>query len=251
MNRAAPAEPAALRTARAAPVMPPLPSRVEPTLPQTQRAPAADSAIDTVARRLADNAEGQGGYRTVVTGAAPGVPARDQAIDIAVQLGAGGRQVAVIDWSLDGNGLSRGLGLEPSPGLTDLLDGRASFEDVIRRVPDSEVHVVPCGSAAQADLAADADRVNLVLDALDEAYDHIIVTGEHAAIKDLFLAIQGRFDAGVVVTDGQVRGAETGNGSFLGFQVTDIDVILLERAEATRRPRMRLARGAEGGDARA
>ena len=127
----------------------------------------------------------------------------------------------------------------------DLLDGRATFEDVIRRLPDAEVHVVPCGSAKPSGKDLNPDRINLVLDALDEAYDHIVVTGEHALIRDLFQAIQGRFDAGVVIADPRYPTAagEAGDGIFLGFQVTEIDVLRIDRAGgANSRRKMQLAR---------
>ncbi|MEL6216641.1 MAG: hypothetical protein AAFQ99_13310 [Pseudomonadota bacterium] len=87
----------------------------------------------------------------------------------------------------------------------------------------------------------DPDSANLVLDALDEAYDHIMVVGDHAASRALFELIQGRFDAGITVADQRRRTSvlEDSENSFLGFEVTDIDVIQYERSEnsafATRR----------------
>ena len=75
------------------------------------------------------------------------------------------------------------------------------------------------------------DQLNLVLDALDEAYDHIIVAGGQEDARFLFEAIQGRFDAGVLVADGKKRISvlEDPAGTFLGFEVSDIDVIRFER----------------------
>ena len=210
-------------------------------------APSAPSAsVDAIANRLAGNAQGQGGYRTVITGAAANIVAHEEALDLTGALAAAGKQVVLVDWSTDGRGFSEGLGLDVTPGLMDLLGGRASFEDVIRRLPDSDVHVIPCGTPNAAAKSAAADRINLVLDALDEAYDHVVVTGEHSVIRDLFLAIQGRFDAGVVVADPRYPAAtgDTGNGIFLGFQVTDIDVLRIDRGDvgAAARRKMQLAR---------
>ncbi|MEO1793134.1 MAG: hypothetical protein AAFU50_00840, partial [Pseudomonadota bacterium] len=67
---------------------------------------------------------------------------------------------------------------------------------------------------------------------LDEAYDHIIVTGSHLDAKTLFEAIQGRFDAGVTICDAGRKASviEDAENSFLGFEVTDIDVIRYERS---------------------
>ena len=73
----------------------------------------------------------------------------------------------------------------------------------------------------------DKDRVNMLLDALDDAYDHVVITGRRAAVRDLFTTIEGRIDAGVVVADGE--GGPT-HGNFLGFNVADLEVIRYEPA---------------------
>lgn len=239
-------------TAAAAPVAP------APGVMETQTSPAAGFATlasaDTVARRLLGNGEGQGGYRTVLVGDSDGMDVREEAADLAGALTAAGKQVVLVDWSFDGHGIGEALGLEASPGLMDLIEGRASFEDVIRRLPDGDAHVVPCGTATAASPGPlDADRINLVLDALDEAYDHIVVTGAHSAIADLFLAIQGRFDAGVLICDSRSRkrGADAAPGTFLGYQVTDIDVVRLDRSGVDAGRKMQLARSEQHPEQRA
>lgn len=63
-------------------------------------------------------------------------------------------------------------------------------------------------------------HLNLVLDALDEAYEHIVVFGGHATSRILFEAIEGRFDAGIVVGDNP-----SSTRTLLGFAVVDIDVL--------------------------
>ncbi len=181
----------------------------------------------------------------MIVGDADGIDVREEAADLAGALTAAGKQVVLVDWSYDGMGMADALGLDAAPGLMDLVDGNASFEDVIRRLPDGDAHVVPCGTAKTSGHGnLDADRVNLVLDALDEAYDHIIVTGEHSSVAELFLAIQGRFDAGVLVCDSRRRAADTdaAPGTFLGYQVTDIDVVRLEKGGSVGNRKMQLAR---------
>jgi polysaccharide biosynthesis transport protein len=107
-----------------------------------------------------------------------------------------------------------------------VLSGRASFEDVIERLPGSEAHVIAAGSSAAGGAAArDRDRVNMLLDALDETYDHVVITGERETALDLFTTIEGRIDAGVVVTDPEAGPA---SGNFLGLNVADLDVIRYE-----------------------
>jgi polysaccharide biosynthesis transport protein len=108
-----------------------------------------------------------------------------------------------------------------------VLSGRASFEDVIERLSGSAAHVIAAGSSAAGTAAAkDKDRVNMLLDALDDAYDHVVIAGRRETVRDLFTTIEGRIDAGVVVADGEAVAAP---GSFLGFNVADLDVIRYER----------------------
>ena len=142
----------------------------------------------------------------------------------------------LLDWSLDGVGLAAELGVSPTLGITDVLSGRASFEDVIARLAGSQAHVIAAGSSAAGTAAArDKDRVNMLLDALDDAYDHVVITGRRDAVRDLFTTIEGRIDAGVVIADGKVAPRR---GSFLGFNVADLEVIRYaaggqERGEAS------------------
>lgn len=64
------------------------------------------------------------------------------------------------------------------PGLSDLLSGQASFAEVIRRDPASRLHFVLAGQ----DPAFDLSELGLVLNALAETYDYIILM---AAALDL------------------------------------------------------------------
>ena len=73
----------------------------------------------------------------------------------------------------------------------------------------------------------DEEGLNLILDALDEAYDQIVVIGRFAPAQNLFEIVQGRFDAGIAVYDnsGVSEPKPEPANTFLGFEVTDIDII--------------------------
>ena len=99
----------------------------------------------------------------------------------------------------------------------------------------------------------DADRINLVLDALDEAYQQIIVMGRYNEARQLFQTIEGRFDAGLIVSN-QAMAAEP--NVFLGFEVSDIEIVHHVRAEGSaaataRVPAQRLKRVTAGPTRRA
>ena len=204
-------------------------SHSEPASPAVAAVTTART-MPSAARHLIAKAEGRTGFRTLVAGETAGINAGTNAgtaaIELTRQLARQKQQVILLDWSLDGVGLAQELGVSPTLGITDVLSGRASFEDVIERLSRSEAHVIPAGSSAAGTAAAkDKDRVNMLLDALDDAYDHVVIVGGREAVRDLFTTIEGRIDAGVVVADGE---GTTAPGNFLGFNVADLDVIRYE-----------------------
>lgn len=240
--RAAPAR-AAAPVAEAAP---------EPAEPGHERYSRLGS-IGDVAAQIAARAPSTGaGYRTLLVDGSPVAGAGERAAQLAATLAGEGRKCLLVDWSPAGGGAAEALGLAAAPGMSELIQGEASFEDVIQRMPRGSIHFIAAGQPREAAAPVEADRMNLILDALDEAYDHIIVTGDPAATRELFVTIQGRFDAGVLVGgDGQRHApTEAGPGTFLGFDVTDIDVIRLDEGAVTsgasQGRKLRLARGIGG-----
>lgn len=218
-----------------------------------------EGPISSLARRIALRKPASGGHRTIICGETGAINAAQEAIDLGKSLSDGGTQVVVVDWAPSGRGISGTAGVADGRGLTELLLGEVGFEDAVKKVPGSAVHFIGCGSPLD-NAEVEADQLNLVLDALDEAYDYIIVTGGNADARLLFEAIQGRFDAGVVVTEGKKRGAvldepaiRDPEGTFLGFEVSGIDVIRFERAALQTSPanqRMMRATRPNGGEAR-
>ena len=216
---------------------------------------ASQASIDATARRLLGNADSQGGYRTVIAGETTAVDAREEAADLAGALSAAGKQVVLVDWSLDGRRASAdALGLEPTPGLMDLLDGRASFEDVIRRLPDGDAHVVPCGSVARGPERSrprphqsGARRIGRSL------RPH---RRDRRAMQPFAICSWPSRAASMPASSSptasrRAPAGEAARGTFLGFQVTDIDVVRLDRPRTPQRGRkMQLARSESAPEAR-
>ncbi len=185
------------------------------------------------AQMLLDRNDSQPGFRLLVAGDSQPVDAAAEAISLAKALSAGGKQVALVDWAASPNALADQLGGTRGPGMTELIQGDASFEDVIQKLADSEAHFIPSGEpATDTAVLYDPDRANLVLDALDEAYDYIVVYGAFDAAKSLFQAVQGRFDVGVSVGEARKGGVGSVVRGFLGFDVTDMEIVRIERASA-------------------
>ena len=211
-----------------APVAPPSPPGPESAVSST----LSLSSIAELAGRLEANS-GQSGYRTLVTSDVSNLNAREEAVVLAKELASARSSVILIDWSPNSVGMAGDLGVANSPGLNDLFAGSATFQDVIQAMPESAVHFIATGAEQSTSDAQplDPDKINLVLDALDEAYNNIIVVADHDPARQLFEVIEGRFDAGVTVTEpkGSVSVIQDPPGTFLGFQVADIDIIALER----------------------
>jgi hypothetical protein len=190
------------------------------------------STTDDVARNIAGRAMNRKGYRTLLV--SDGIDGAGEARDVLSTLTTAGRRCVLVDWSRDGRGIAAGLGVGPAPGINDLLDGRVGFDDVIVRLAESDSHFIPAGALpAEPARQLDPDWINLVLDALDEAYDHIVVVARLDEARTLFETIEGRFDAGIVMSDrrGQGPTINAGPGVFLGFEVTEVYIVQMDLAQ--------------------
>lgn len=207
--------------------------------PAATPAPTAISSIGEIAALASrlDVARSDGrGHRCLLTGLTTAIDSSNEAIELAKALSALGRHVVLADWSPTGGGVAEKLQLPTEPGLTDLIIGETSFDQAIARMPGCGAHIISTGKSLDAVTAElDPDQLNLVLDALDEAYDHIIVTGPHEDARALFEAIQGRFDAGITVAEsqGRVSVLDDPEDTFLGFEVAEIELIRYVRPLAS------------------
>lgn len=194
-----------------------------------------------------------GGFRTLMTGASDQIDVGIEAIELVKAMAEAGADVMLVDWSPEGHGIAERMGAEPRAGLNELLQGQAKFEDVVTRVPASGAHFIPAGTAViDRDMLLQPDQLNLTLDALDTAYDHIVVVARCDVARALFEAILGRFDAGIIVSESKRRGAAPDvPGAFLGFEVADIELFRLERPKSTQLARERLSRLTTRGSAEA
>lgn len=208
-------------------------------------------SVSRLARHIRTHTSHYGGVRTLVTGASNSIEPSVEGLALAAEFAREGQQTIVIDWSEDEMGFCRRLGLGTTPGFNDLARGDASFEDVIRNLPGGQVHIVPCGTSLGGQpvyQALDPEQLNLILDALDEAYEQIIVVARSADARSLFEAIQGRFDAGVTVDTGprSTAALQDPPGTFLGFDVTDIALVRFNGSSEHPAGAQRIVRRPEG-----
>ena len=220
-------------TAAKAPPPPAGPKPVEPEIaaPPLTAVPGLTSVENTeeLAGLIAEASNATTtGFRTLLASRLQPEEAAAEALDLATALNATGKRAIIIEWSMDGGRIARHFRLPTSPGFMELLKGRASFGEIVRWIPGTEVHFIASGWAfAEGPEGLDTDQLNLILDALDEAYDHIILTSEYKAARVLFETIQGRFDAGILAVGNDAE-SPVEPGSFLGFHVTDIELYQLK-----------------------
>jgi succinoglycan biosynthesis transport protein ExoP len=86
-----------------------------------------------------------GGHSFVVTSAMPGEGKTTTCINLGMALADAGSKVLVIDADLRNPSIARTMGLEGVVGLTTILLGRATPEDVTQRWRDTSLHVLAAG----------------------------------------------------------------------------------------------------------
>jgi uncharacterized protein involved in exopolysaccharide biosynthesis len=200
--------------------------------PDRQDRPGEVEDIVDLANRLISKRVERPGIRTLVAGASASVDPSAEAAELVRTVARAGGPVLLIDWSLDGAGVTRLLGLPLSPGLAELIDGNIGFVGAVGRVPNSTAQLIACGNGlVSAAGRGDVDRLNLLLDTLDEIYEQIVVVARFHAARDLFETIEGRFDVGVLIggsTESPAVDADA-PATFLGFEVDDLEVLRLAR----------------------
>src|SRR3984893_18758502 len=129
--------------------------------------------IEALARELID--AGEGARRVTVIGALRNVGTTRTAIALARSL-AGRSRVVLVELAAASRNLSA-IANDPSvPGLAELVEGSASFGDIITRDRHSRAHLIMAGRAAIEPVAlVNSQRLSIAIEALGCSYDHVII----------------------------------------------------------------------------
>jgi exopolysaccharide transport family protein len=102
-----------------------------------------------------------------------------------------GRTVIVID--LSGSACPTRLMAEHDrlSGITDLLCGESAFGDAIHRDRLSDAHIVPQGVSDPIEAMKGADRLTMIIDALADAYDLVLIECGPAEMSGLARLMRG------------------------------------------------------------
>ena len=217
--------PAPIAAVKTAPVPKSQPAQAAALEASALLAPAEAAAVIMYASK------GARGFRVLVAGTSDQIDATAAAAAVSRSLDVDGRAVALLGWDGSGDTLAHVAGLELAPGVTELLAGDASLEEATQKLPGTHIHVITAGNGSAGTI--DADSAAMVLDALDEMYDVIVVTGTTRVATGLFAALQGRFDAGILVSDTVPARASGGAGvPFLGFDVPEFVVTVVRHVDS-------------------
>ncbi|MHC2438364.1 GumC family protein [Bradyrhizobium sp. USDA 4451] len=169
--------------ARAAPVaprtppqpeLPPAPAvAYEPVISEPQPAPAQPvDEIDELAERLV--AAGPAAHKVTVLGPAAGESVTATALTLA-RLMARQAKVVVVDLVGSSQVLAAATVDPAAPGLAELMQGEATFAQIITKDRQSRVQIVSAGRPGFDRSYLQSPRLVLAIDALLRVYDHVLL----------------------------------------------------------------------------
>ncbi|WP_188037063.1 polysaccharide biosynthesis tyrosine autokinase [Actinotalea sp. JY-7885] len=138
----------------------------------------------------------------VVTSSLPGEGKSTTAINLAITLADAGTRVLLIDADLRRPSVARYMGIEGNAGLTTVLIGRATVDDVVQPWASGQLHVLPSGQIPPnpSELLGSRTMADL-LAMLSTRYDVVIIdTPPLLPVTDA--AILARLTGGAIVVAG-------------------------------------------------
>jgi len=156
------------KTEKAAPVEH-TPAPDEPSPPVV---PDALSEVEQLAETLRD--AGKGAHKITVIGTAPDEGITLTALALARLLSRSAR-VVVVDLAGSSLTVAAVSADAKAPGLAELMQGKASFSQIITRDKLSRVHLVNAGRPGFDRALLQSPRLTLGIDALQRVYEHVIL----------------------------------------------------------------------------
>jgi polysaccharide biosynthesis transport protein len=147
-------------------------------------------------------AAGLAAHKVAILGTAPGDGITLTALTLA-RLMAREARVVVVDLAAASQMMSA-VSVDPSaPGLAELMQGEASFAQIITRDKLSRVHLVSAGRPGFDRALLQSPRLTLAIDALLRVYDHVLLDAGTAS--DLPAELLTAHARAVVVPDASME----------------------------------------------
>jgi tyrosine-protein kinase Etk/Wzc len=199
-----------------------------PSKPVSHKVGPVLKPLDAVLNHIL--AAGKGGApRTVLVAGAPAkLDATAEAIAIARALVARREQVVLVDLTRGPASISGALGLPRTPGLTDLVAGRAGFEDVVRIDDDSSLQVISAGNPKLSARDDENERFGHLFEALTKAYDSVVLHADREAVRQLTPAL--KFELPIMVAVLPAGASDSGTKTDLAeFSALGCPVLVYEQ----------------------
>jgi len=143
-------------------------------------------------------AAGEAAHKVTVLGTAAGESITQTALALARQLGCDAR-VVMVDLAASSSTIPA-VSVDPfAPGLAELMQGEASFSQIITRDRLSRVHLVNAGRPGFDRAQLQSSRMTFAIDALLRVYDHVLL--DAGAASDLPAALLTANARAVVVPE--------------------------------------------------
>ncbi|MCX7341719.1 MAG: exopolysaccharide transport family protein [Hyphomicrobiales bacterium] len=127
------------------------------------------------------------------------------------------------------------------PGMSELLSGDASFAEIIERDPQSRLHIITAGRAGREAVIAAADLLDMALDALSDAYAHVLVELSPRDLHRFQGPLMPLVDGGLVLADNVSNGhaVETAYRLTEGNEIPVAIGVFQDAAEPLSQPRQK------------
>jgi len=186
------------------------------------QAPEVTGEIEWVASSL--RAGGDTSKKITVIGAHQNEGVTLTALTLA-RLLARGSKVVLVDLSMASQTLTAVSSDPTAPGLIDLMQGAASFGQIITKDRMSGVHLVGAGRDAGQRSLLQLPRVNLAIDALLRAYDHVVLdAGTASDLPSTLIASQAH---AIIIPDTAItaEGRDTMRKQLLASGFVDVTIL--------------------------
>ena len=167
----------------------------------------------------------------VVTSAMPGEGKTTTSINLAMAMADAGTRVLLVDGDLRHPSVGSTLGLEDAAGLTTVLLGRATLDEMVQQVGDTPLFVLPAGEVPPnpSELLG-SDAMSELFERMTAQFDFILIDSPPVLpVTDALILDQLTGGALMVVAMNRtrrrylaeaVRTMETANAPIAGFAVT-------------------------------
>jgi len=197
-----------------------------PSKPGSDKVGPVLKSLDAVLNHILVAGKG-GAPRAVLVAGATKLDATPEAIAIARAL-ARREQVVLVDLTRGPASVSGALGLPRTPGLTDLVAGRAGFEDVVRIDENSSLQVISAGNPKLSAKDDENERFARLFEALTQTYDSVVLHADREAVRQLAPSL--KFELPIVVAVLPAGASDSGTKADLAeFSALGCPVLVYEQ----------------------